>query len=94
MKYPIHWVAKSICKVEFYPVINNRDKKVLIKFGQHVREIRESKGLTQEQLNFEADLSKNMVGLIERGEVNATLTTIEALAKGLGITKKKLMDYE
>lgn len=86
-------MVKSICKVEFYPVINNRDKKVLVKFGKHLREIRVSKGLTQEQLNFEADLSKNMVGLIERGEVNITLTTLNALAKGLGVTKSDLLDY-
>ena len=75
-------------------MINNRDKKILSKFGKHLRALRVEKGISQEQLNFDADLSKNMVGLIERGEVNTTLTTIESLSKGLGIPKKKLMDYE
>ncbi|MGZ4053384.1 MAG: helix-turn-helix domain-containing protein [Bacteroidia bacterium] len=73
---------------------NNRDKKILIKFGKHLRTLRNEKGLSQEQLNFEAGLSKNMVGLIERGEVNVTLTTIEALSKGLDIPKKKIIDFD
>lgn len=75
-------------------MINNRDKKVIGSFGKHLRKLRLEKKLSQEELNFRTELSKNMVGMIERGEVNPTLTTIEALAKGLGITKKKLMDYE
>lgn len=79
-----------LCKT----VINNRDKKIINAFGKHVRKLRLEKKLSQEELNFRAELSKNLVGMIERGEVNPTLTTIDALAKGLGITKKKLVDYE
>ena len=75
-------------------MINNRDKKVLKAFGNHLRKLRTEKGLSQEQLNFEADLSKNMVGLIERGEVNPTLTTLDALAKGLACNRKKLIDFD
>ncbi len=74
--------------------ISTKEKKTLIKFGKHLRELRLEKDLSQEDLNFNADLSKNAVGLIERGEINCSLLTMEALAHGLGITKKKLMDYE
>lgn len=52
------------------------------------------KGLSQEELIFRADLSKNAVGLIERGEINCSLLTMELLPQGMGLTKKKLMDYE
>ena len=81
-------------KDHFCWVINNRDKKVISSFGKNLRKLRLEKKLSQEELNFRTELSKNMVGMIERGEVNPTLTTIEALAKGLGIATKKLMDYE
>lgn len=74
-------------------VINNRDKKHLLKFGKHLRKLRLEKDITQLDLSYDSKLSDNMVGMIERGEVNPTLTTIEALAQGLGITKKELMDY-
>lgn len=74
-------------------MINNRDKKVISSFGKHLRKLRLEKKLSQEELNFRTELSKNMVGMIERGEVNPTLTTILALANGLGLSKKTLMDY-
>ena len=73
-------------------MINNRDKKKLRAFGKHLRTLRIAKGLSQEELHFEAGLSKNMVGMIERGEVNPTLTTIIALSEGLGIPVKQLFD--
>lgn len=81
-------------KVDFCYVNNNRDKKIISSFGKHLRKLRLEKKLSQEELNFRTELSKNMIGMIERGEVNPTLTTIDALAKGLGILKKKLIDYE
>lgn len=74
--------------------ISPKEKKTLTRFGKHLRELRTSKGLSQEALNFKADLSKNAVGLIERGEINCSLLTLESLAKGLEISKKKLLDYE
>ena len=74
-------------------VINNRDKKTIKAFGKNLKKIRLESGLSQEELNFRSELSKNMVGMIERGEVNPTLTTIDVLAKGLGVSVKKLMDY-
>ena len=74
--------------------ISPKEKRTLLRFGKHLRELRLEKGLSQEALNFNADLSKNAVGLIERGEINCSVLTIEALANGLGIPKKKLIDYE
>ncbi|HEX8515191.1 MAG TPA: helix-turn-helix transcriptional regulator [Bacteroidia bacterium] len=80
-------------KGDFCRVINNRDKKVINAFGAHLRKLRLEKGLSQEDLTDSAGLSKNMIGMIERGEVNPTLTTIEALARGLNITKAVIMNY-
>lgn len=77
----------------FSPVINNRDKKILKAFGKHLLGLRKEKGLSQEELTFRSDLSKNMIGNIERGEVNTTLTTIIALAKGLDIPSRNLLDF-
>ncbi len=79
--------------MDFSPVINNRDKKELKSFGKNLKRLRLENRLTQEELNFRSELSKNMVGMIERAEINPTLTTIKALAKGLAIHQKELMDY-
>ncbi|MEO6850558.1 MAG: helix-turn-helix transcriptional regulator [Mucilaginibacter sp.] len=74
-------------------MINNRDKEILIKFGDHLREIRLSKKISQQDLELKAEISKNQVGNIERGEVNITLITATAIAKALAIPLKDLYDY-
>ena len=70
---------------------NKRDKRTLNAFGRNLRRLRNAKGLSQEALEFDSGLSKNVVGNLERGEANPTLTTIKALAKALGISPKELV---
>jgi transcriptional regulator with XRE-family HTH domain len=72
-------------------VNNKRDKRTLNAFGRNLRRLRKEKGVSQEELEFESGVSKNVVGNLERGEANPTLTTIKALAKGLGINPKELV---
>ena len=74
-------------------MINNRDIDKLKAFGKHLRELRKCKNLSQQQLEFIANISKNQVGNIERGEVNITLITSIAIAKALDIPLKDLFDY-
>jgi transcriptional regulator with XRE-family HTH domain len=73
-------------------VINNRDKEILFKFGRHLRQLRLTKKLSQQELELKAEISKNQVGNIERGEVNITLITATAIAKALEISLKELFD--
>lgn len=73
-------------------MIKHRDKKVLVAFGKHLRKLRTGKKISQETLADDAKLSENIIGMIERGEVNPTYTTLVQLAKGLGIPKKELME--
>ncbi len=69
------------------------NKKLLIQFGQKVREIRQKQGLSQEELAFKADLHRTYIGMIERGEKNITLTNIEKIARALNIRMTKLLDF-
>ena len=50
-----------------------------------------SKRITLEQLAFEADIELSQVHRVEIGKINPTLTTLIALAKGLGITLAELV---
>ena len=54
-----------------------------ITFGRVLRELRKQAGLTQEQLGFEAELERNYISMLERGERQPTLTTLVKLAKPL-----------
>jgi transcriptional regulator with XRE-family HTH domain len=63
-------------------------KKVLVHFGEKVRELRKEKGLSQEELSYKSDLHRTYIGMIERAEKNITLVNIEKIAKGLNIELK------
>lgn len=56
---------------------------ILEKFGKKVRELREKKGMTQEDLAYKADLSVYYVSRIERGKANVSLETVEKIQKAL-----------
>ena len=68
-------------------------EEVLIKFGARIKQLRQEKGLTQEQIAQKCGLHKNYIGMIERGERNPSLINIEVIAKGLELTIAKLMKY-
>ena len=53
-------------------------------FGRAVREARERRGWSQEELGFEADLDRTYVSGIERGVRNPTLKIVLVLARALG----------
>lgn len=66
-------------------------KKILIAFGERVRQLRKEKSLSQEELSFKADLHRTYIGMIERAEKNITLTNIEKIAKALEVSVSELM---
>ena len=61
------------------------------RFGRRLREVRESRGISQEDLAARAGVHRTYVGLLERGERNVTLRTIEKLADALEVQMAELM---
>ena len=59
--------------------------------GRNVRRLRRQRGLTQEQLAFEAELDLTYVGGIERGKRNPSLLTMAKLADALSVSLPKLL---
>lgn len=74
-------------------MINIRDEEYLVLFGENLRKLRNDKGFSQEALGLEAGIGKNQVGMIERGEVNITLSSIKRLAEALKVVPKDLLDF-
>lgn len=56
-----------------------------------MRRLRQERGLTQEQLAFEAQLDLTYVGGIERGRRNPSLLVLVRLAGSLGVTPVDLL---
>ena len=65
-------------------------KAIEKKFGERVRELRQTKGLSQEELAFKAGVHRTYLGGIERGERNPSLKNIDSIANALGITLAEL----
>ena len=63
------------------------------RFGERVRKLRQSKGLSQEDLAFKAGMHRTYLGGIERGERNPSLRNIAAIAKALGVTLSELFSF-
>jgi transcriptional regulator with XRE-family HTH domain len=61
-------------------------------FGKRVRELRVARKLSQEKLAELADLHRNYVGGVERGERNVSLLNIVKLAHGLRVRTTRLVD--
>ena len=54
--------------------------------GRHVRELRQQRGISQEDLAARAGLHRNYVGSVERGERDIGITAIWRIARALGVS--------
>ena len=57
----------------------------MVAFGKRVREVRKSKGISQERLAEMADIDRSYMGNIERGEKNITLKKAYEISDALKI---------
>jgi transcriptional regulator with XRE-family HTH domain len=63
-------------------------------FASRLRQIRQVKGLSQEELADRAGLHRTYVGSVERGERNISIDNIEVIAKALGVDIIELLKKE
>lgn len=70
-----------------------RDKKLLIAFGNNLRQIRKVRNLSLENLAYESEMELSQVFRIEKGLVNPTISTLAALAKALDLSLSELLDF-
>ncbi|MFM0174116.1 helix-turn-helix transcriptional regulator [Paraburkholderia sediminicola] len=59
--------------------------------GLALRQLRQAKGLSQEELAERAGLHRNFVGLVERGATKIAIDSLFCLADALGVSASDLL---
>ena len=74
--------------------MNISEDTFLINLGIHIRQMREKRNLSQQQLANDCDILKVQIGRIERAEINTTVRTLVKIANALEIQPKDLLDLK
>jgi transcriptional regulator with XRE-family HTH domain len=69
------------------------DTVFLKSFGNNLKNIRESKNITQAQLAIDCDFDVSVISRIERGVVNTSLSNLKLIGTALNIDLKELFDF-
>ena len=59
-------------------------------FGRAIRELRDERGISQEELSHRSGLDRSYMGGVERGERNISLENICLIAKALDVPPAEL----
>jgi transcriptional regulator with XRE-family HTH domain len=73
-------------------MLSDRDLFELI--GIRIRNIRKSRGVSQQILAYEVDMEKPNISRIEAGRTNVTIKNLYKIAEALGVTMKEIVDIE
>ncbi len=87
-------LSKHLICINLWNVNNSKNTKVIKSFGKNLRRIRLSKGISQEYLADSAKIMPSQIGRIERGEINATISTAYVLAKALEVDFADLFKFK
>lgn len=69
-------------------------QELLINIGQKVRQLREERGLTQEELSFRANIHRTQISRIENGENNLSMSSISRLVDFFQIEYPEFFDFK
>jgi transcriptional regulator with XRE-family HTH domain len=72
-------------------VKNDQNNLIQRQFGLRLKELRDAKGMTQEDLAEKAELFRTYLSRIETGGANPTLTVIHQLARAVGEAPASLL---
>lgn len=70
-----------------------RHNEFIVALGNKIREVRQSKGLSQQALANLSDLELSQINRIELGIINTSVSHIAAISEALDIEPKMLFDF-
>lgn len=69
------------------------NQETIYKLGQKIRIERQKRKMSQEKLAEVAELNRNFIGMVERGETNITVKNLENIANAFEIDLQKLFIF-
>ncbi|MBQ2269466.1 MAG: helix-turn-helix transcriptional regulator [Bacteroidaceae bacterium] len=63
---------------------------ITVRFGNRIKQLRLSKGLSQEKFAISIDMDRTYYASVEKGKRNISIVNIEKIAKGLDISLEEL----
>ena len=69
------------------------DHSIQINVGKQIQKLRESRGLSQQDLAAKCNFEKSNMSRLETGRVNPTLSTLEKIAKALDVSIAELFRF-
>jgi transcriptional regulator with XRE-family HTH domain len=68
----------------------NTKTTITVSFGNNIRHLRKSRGLSQEEFSELSGLDRSYIGGVERGDRNISLNNIKKIADALSLPMEKL----
>lgn len=69
------------------------DNSLQINVGKQIQKLRDSKGISQQDLAAKCNFEKSNMSRLEAGRVNPTLSTLEKVANSLDVTLAELFTF-
>ncbi|MBS7252998.1 helix-turn-helix domain-containing protein [Flavobacterium branchiicola] len=73
--------------------MNISEENYIVNLGIHIRQLREKKDLSQQDLADDSGMSKSQIARIETAKINTSVKTLVKIANGLNIEPKELLDF-
>lgn len=70
------------------------EKEIIKKIGENIRQLRLERHLSQFQLQVDADVAKNQIGRIERGEHVPNIISLIKIAEALDVRISEIVDLK
>lgn len=70
------------------------EESFLLQLGIQIRQLREKKNISQQDLADDCNIPKIQIGRIERAKINTTVKTLIKIANALEIEPKELFNFK
>lgn len=80
------------CRLIVYMIDNIQHMDIKKTVGTNIRAVRDSLGLSQEELAHRSGVHRTYISGLERGIRNPTITIVHAIATGLKVSTSKLLE--